>query len=198
VDILVGTQMVVKGLDFDNVALVGILDADAILGFTDFRVNERGFQLMEQVSGRAGRKDQQGRVLVQVRNPAHPVLLKVQQHDYKSFYQEEIEGRKQFFYPPFSRIINLLFRHKDADTVHAAAVYFAAQMKPFLENYIIGPAQPVVNRVRNLYLMELMLKLPKDSTIIQQAKQIIYTSTAMMHADKRFRSVQVVPDIDPV
>jgi primosomal protein N' (replication factor Y) (superfamily II helicase) len=197
-DILVGTQMVVKGLDFDNVALVGILDADAILGFTDFRVNERGFQLMEQVSGRAGRKDQQGRVLVQVRNPAHPVLLKVQQHDYKSFYREEIEGRKQFFYPPFSRVINLLFRHKDADTVHAAAFYFAAQMKPYLENYMIGPAQPVVNRVRNLYLMELMLKLPKDSNTIQTAKQIIYTSTAMMHADKRFRSVQVVPDIDPV
>ncbi len=197
-DILAGTQMVVKGLDFENVDLVGILDADAILGFTDFRVNERGFQLMEQVSGRAGRKDKQGKVLVQVRNPHHPVLLKVQQHDYTSFYDEEIEGRKQFFYPPFSRIINILFRHKDADIVNAAAVFFAAQMKPYLENYMIGPAQPVVNKVRNLYLMELMLKLPKDSTTIQQAKQLIHTSTAMMHADKRFRSVQVVPDIDPV
>ncbi len=198
IDILVGTQMVVKGLDFENVELVGILDADAILGFTDFRVNERGFQLMEQVSGRAGRKDIQGKVLVQVRNPHHPVLLKVQQHDYNSFYLEEIEGRKQFFYPPFSRIINLLFRHKDADTVNAAALFFAAQLKPYLESYMIGPAQPVVNKVRNLYLMELMLKLPKDSNTIQQAKQLIYTSTALMHADKKFRSVQVVPDIDPV
>ena len=198
VDILVGTQMVVKGLDFENVELVGILDADAILGFTDFRVNERGFQLMEQVSGRAGRKDIAGRVLIQVRNPQHPVLLKVQQHDYNSFYLEEIEARRQFFYPPFSRIINLLFRHKDADTVNAAAVFFAAQLKPYLQQYMIGPAQPVVNRVRNLYLMELMLKLPKDGTTIHHAKQLIYTSTAMMHADKKFRSVQVVPDIDPV
>ena len=198
VDILVGTQMVVKGLDFENVELVGILDADAILGFTDFRVNERGFQLMEQVSGRAGRKDIQGKVLVQIRNPHHPVLLKVQQHDYLGFYQEEIEGRRQFFYPPFSRIINILFRHKDADTVHAASVFFAAQLKQNLANYMIGPAQPVVNKVRNLFLMELMLKLPKDSTTIQQAKQLIYTATAMMHANKRFRSVQVVPDIDPV
>ncbi|MEP6748671.1 MAG: primosomal protein N' [Bacteroidota bacterium] len=198
IDILVGTQMVVKGLDFENVELVGILDADAILGFTDFRVNERGFQLMEQVSGRAGRKDVQGKVLIQVRNPLHPVLLKVQQHDYKSFYQEEIEGRRQFFYPPFSRIINILFRHKDADIVNAASLFFAAQMKPYLENYMIGPAQPVVNKVRNLFLMELMLKLPKDGATIQKAKQLIYTSTALMHADKRFRSVQVVPDIDPV
>ena len=198
IDILVGTQMVVKGLDFENVELVGILDADAILGFTDFRVNERGFQLMEQVSGRAGRKDTQGKVLVQVRNPQHPVLLKVQQHDYISFYQEEIEARRQFFYPPFSRIINILFRHKDADVVNAASLFFAAQLKPYLVNYMIGPAQPVVNKVRNLFLMELMLKLPKDSTTIQQAKQLMYTSTALLHADKRFRSVQVVPDIDPV
>ena len=197
-DIMVGTQMVVKGLDFDNVELVGILDADAILGFTDFRVNERGFQLMEQVSGRAGRKDMQGKVLVQVRNPAHPVLLKVQQHDYKSFYAEEIEARKQFFYPPFSRIINIVFRHKDADIVSAAAQYFASQLKPHIGNYMIGPAQPVVGKVRNLFLLELMLKLPKDTAIIQQSKQLIYTSTAMMHANKKFKSVQVIPDVDAV
>ena len=198
VDILVGTQMVVKGLDFENVDLVGILDADAILGFTDFRVNERGFQLMEQVSGRAGRKDTQGKVLVQVRNPQHPVLIKVQQHDYKSFYAEEIDARRQFFYPPFSRIINILFRHSRPEIVAAAAQFFAAQLSPHLGNYMIGPAPPVVNKIRNLYLMELMLKLPKDGVTIHNAKQLIYTSTAMMHADKKFRSVQVVPDIDPV
>jgi primosomal protein N' (replication factor Y) len=198
IDILVGTQMVVKGLDFDNVELVGILDADAILGFTDFRVNERGFQLMEQVSGRAGRKDIQGKVLVQARNPQHPVLLKVQLHDYKNFYQEEIEGRRNFFYPPFSRIINVLLRHKDADTVAAAAQFFAGQLRPYLDAYLIGPAPPVVNKVRNLFLMELMLKLPKDAATILQAKQLIYTSTVLMHADKKYRSVQVIPDIDPV
>ena len=196
IDILVGTQMVVKGLDFDNVELVGVLDADAILGFTDFRVNERGFQLMEQVSGRAGRKDLPGKVLIQVRNPHHPVLIKVQQHDYKGFYDEEIESRKQFFYPPFSRVINILFRHKDADVVSAAAQFFAAQLKPQFERYMIGPAQPVVNKVRNLFLMELMLKLPKDAAITQAVKHYIYTSTALMHADKKYRSVVVVPDVD--
>ena len=198
IDILVGTQMVVKGLDFDNVELVGILDADAILGFIDFRVSERGFQLMEQVSGRAGRRDLQGKVIIQVRNTSHPVLQKVQQHDYKGFYQEEIESRKQFFYPPFSRIINLLFRHKDAETVAGAASFFANQLRPYMGAYMIGPAAPVVNKVRNQFLMELMLKLPKDAALLQQCKHLIYTSTAMMHADKKYRSVQVVPDIDAV
>ncbi|MBS1566061.1 MAG: primosomal protein N', partial [Bacteroidetes bacterium] len=172
VDILVGTQMVVKGLDFDNVALVGILDADAVLGFVDFRVSERGFQLMEQVSGRAGRKELQGRVIIQVRNTNHPVLQKVRQHDYKGFYREEIEIRKQFAYPPFSRIINLLFRHRDMEVVAGAAQFFANQLKPYLGAYMIGPAAPVVNKVRNLYLMELMLKLPKDGVLLQQCKHL--------------------------
>ena len=103
IDILVGTQMVVKGLDFDHVDLVGILDADGLLHFADFRVNERAFQLMEQVSGRAGRKIASGKVLVQTSQPSHPVLEKVKQHDFKSMYTEELEKRKQFFYPPFSR-----------------------------------------------------------------------------------------------
>jgi primosomal protein N' (replication factor Y) len=153
---------------------------------------------MEQVSGRAGRKDRQGVVIIQARNTSHPVLQKVREHDYKGFYQEEIENRKQFSYPPFSRIINLLFRHKDINTVAAAAHFFAAQLKPYIGSYMIGPAAPVVNKVRNLFLMELMLKLPKDGTLLQQCKHLIYTSTALMHADKKYRSVQVVPDIDSV
>jgi primosomal protein N' (replication factor Y) len=197
IDVLVGTQMVVKGLDFEKVDLVGILDADAILGFTDFRVNERGFQLMEQVSGRAGRRGSQGLVLIQVRNPQHPVLLKVQQHDYRHFYEEEIEGRRQFFYPPFSRLINIRFRHKDLATVQAAAKSFAASLHPWLGIYLIGPAAPVVNKVRNMYLMELLCKLPKDAALLQQARGLLYTSTALLHAEKAFRMVQVIADMDP-
>jgi primosomal protein N' (replication factor Y) (superfamily II helicase) len=196
IDILVGTQMVVKGLDFENVELVGILDADAILGFTDFRVNERGFQLMEQVSGRAGRKDAHGKVLIQVRNIQHPVLQKVRQHDYKGFFFAEIEARKHFFYPPFSRVINITFRHKNLDVVNGAAQFFANQLKPHIAQFLVGPAQPVVNKIRNLFLMELMLKLPKDTNVINQCKHLIYTSTAFMHADKKYRSVQVIPDVD--
>src|SRR4029078_5422876 len=110
IDVLVGTQMVVKGLDFDNVDLVGILDAEGLLHFADFRVNERAFQWMEQVSGRAGRRESTGKAIIQTSNTNHPVLQYVKDHDYKKIYADEIEKRKQFFYPPFSRIINLTFR----------------------------------------------------------------------------------------
>ncbi|MBE7173271.1 MAG: primosomal protein N' [Williamsia sp.] len=198
IDILVGTQMVVKGLDFENVELVGILDADAILGFTDFRVNERAFQLMEQVSGRAGRKEKQGLVMIQVRNTAHPVLECVQQHDFKLFYKTEIDNRQRFFYPPYARLIKLTFKHKFNNIVVEAAEHYNSIVQPKWGKYLIGPAQPVVNRVRNQFLMELLFKLPKDSALISQAKQSIEESTAQLHQDKKFRSVAVIVDVDPL
>lgn len=198
VDILVGTQMVVKGLDFENVDLVGILDADAILGFTDFRVNERAFQLMEQVSGRAGRKDKQGLVLVQLRNTGHPVLQMVQQHDYKKFYEFETERRKSFFYPPYSRIIKITFRHKNREVVSGAASFFADLLKVKFDQYLVGPAQPAVNRVRNQYIMELLLKLPKDSALIISCKHNIHDAIVSMHQQKGYATVAVVPDVDAI
>ena len=196
IDILVGTQMVVKGLDFDNVNLVGILDADSLLSFADFRVNERAFQLMEQVSGRAGRKDGQAKVMIQVANTKHPVLQFVQQHNYKMFYDMEIEGRAKFFYPPYSRIILITFKHKLKEVVEAASRLFAAALKTEFEKYLVGPAEPVVNRVRNQFLMELLLKLPKDAPTIARCKHLIQEQTAILHNDKRFRSVVIIPDVD--
>ena len=198
IDILVGTQMVVKGLDFEHVALVGILDADAILGFADFRVNERGFQLMEQVSGRSGRKGEQGKVLIQVRNTAHPVLQFVQQHDYKAFATVELNNRQQFGYPPYTRLIQLRFRHKLPETVAAAARQFADWLKPSFGNYLVGPAAPVVNRVRNQYIMELLIKLPKDLHLLQQCKDQIQLLVAHLHQQPPFKSVVITPDIDPI
>lgn len=198
IDLLVGTQMVVKGLDFENVELVGILDADSLLHFADFRVNERAFQLMEQVSGRAGRKDKQGRVLIQVANIKHPVLEFVEQHDYKMFFDFEVMHRQRFAYPPFTRLILITFRHKMKDVVLATADKFAELLKQDFENYIVGPAEPVIARVRNQYLMELLLKLPKDTTTISRAKQTIKQMIAAMYQDRRFRSVVIIPDVDPV
>lgn len=198
IQILVGTQMVVKGLDFEHVALVGILDGDAILGFSDFRVSERGFQLMEQVSGRAGRKGKQGRVLVQVKNVQHPVLQFVQQHHYLQFYHFEMENRKSFHYPPFTRLIKLVFKHKQAEVVTAAAKFFAKGMAGIYAPYMIGPAAPAVNRVRNQYLMEILLKLPKDTQLIHACKHMIVQQTALLHQVKEFKSVVVTPDVDPV
>jgi primosomal protein N' (replication factor Y) (superfamily II helicase) len=198
IDILVGTQMVVKGLDFDNVDLVGILDADGLLHFADFRVNEKAFQLMEQVSGRAGRREATGHVLIQTSQPSHPVLQYVQQHDYKRMYVEEMEKRKQYFYPPFSRIIHIQFRHKLKGIVEQAALEFVAGLKNRYGDYITGPAEPVIGRIRNLYLMELLFKLPKDRVFLQKCKEAILEQIVVLHNDKRFRSVGIIPDVDEV
>jgi primosomal protein N' (replication factor Y) len=198
IDILVGTQMVVKGLDFEHVNLVGILDADGILNFTDFRVNERAFQLMEQVSGRAGRKDGKGKVLVQVSNTTHPVLQFVQQHNFEMLYSFEVENRKQFFYPPFSRLVQVTFKHKEQHVAEEAANIMLQGLKKSFEKYISGPAEPLVNRVRGQYLQELLLKLPKDSQLIDRCKQEIEQQTVIIQTNKRYRQVSIVPDVDPI
>jgi len=208
IDILVGTQMVVKGLDFDNVDLVGVLDADGLLHFAEFRVNERAFQLMEQVSGRAGRKPSfidtaeglrpAARVLVQTSQPGHPVLQYVQQHNYKRMYADEILKRKEFHYPPYTRIIQLMFRHKFREVTERAAHVFAQALKGSFGNYMIGPAEPVVGRIRNQYLNELLFKLPRDGKIIAQCKKAILEQVAILHQEKTFRSVTIIPDVDIV
>ena len=196
IDILVGTQMVVKGLDFEHVGLVGILDADSILSFADYRVSERAFQLMEQVSGRAGRKDGEGLVLIQVANTGHPVLGYVQAHDYKLFFSHEIAMRQQFQYPPYSRVIRMTFRHKDKDVVREAANFFANNLKKDFGAYLVGPAEPVIARVRNQYLMELLLKLPKDGHTIAFAKLVIQQQTGIVQNSRQWKSVVVIPDVD--
>ena len=195
-DILVGTQMVVKGLDFDKVNLVGILDADGLLSFADFRVNERAFQLMEQVSGRAGRKKIQGRVIIQATNVKHPVLQLVQQHDYKGFYQNEIVNRQQFFYPPYSRIVLLTLKHKDKTVVANAADKLAASLRQDLKEYIVGPAAPVIDRIRNQYLKEILIKLPKEYGMSMTYKKVIRNHINLLTGEKSFKSVHVVVDVD--
>jgi primosomal protein N' (replication factor Y) len=196
IDILVGTQMVVKGLDFDNVDLVGILDADGLLSFADFRVNERAFQLMEQVSGRAGRKDVFGKVMIQTIQPHHPVLQLVKEHDYKKMYADEVEKRKQFFYPPFSRLIHVTFKHKMKEVVEKAAHYYADGLKTKYGQFLVGPAEPIISRIRNQYLMELLLKLPRDARLISNCKQDMLEGVALLHQHKNFKAVTVVEDVD--
>jgi primosomal protein N' (replication factor Y) len=196
IDILVGTQMVVKGLDFEKVSLVGILDADGLLSFADFRVNERAFQLMEQVSGRAGRKDQQGRVMIQATQVNHPILKYVQQHDYKAMYDLELVNRKQFFYPPYSRTIQVTLKHKVKEVVDDAAHQLSVALQKHMANLVIGPAAPVVNRIRNQYLMELLIKLPLDTNLIQGYKRILKNEFNLLLAEKRFKSIAMIADVD--
>ena len=198
IDVLVGTQMVVKGLDFEHVNLVGIIDADGILNFTDFRVNERAFQLMEQVSGRAGRKDGKGKVLVQVNNVYHPVLQFVKLHDYKQLYHYEIESRKAYNYPPFFRIITLIFKHKEKHIAEEAASIMMQGLKTNFPNYLNGPAQPMVDRIRNKYIWEILIKLPKDTNLINQCKKEIMQQIIIIQSNKLYRSVTILPDAEPI
>jgi primosomal protein N' (replication factor Y) len=194
-DMLVGTQMVVKGLDFDKVSLVGILDADGLLSFADFRVNERAFQLMEQVSGRAGRKGAQGKVLIQTMNVKHPIIQFVQQHDYNAFFQFEIQSRKEFLYPPFSRLVNLTLKHKDKDTVKEASNKLAESLRLDFKDHIVGPATPVIGRMRNQYLMEIMIKMPKDGAV--KYKKVIQHHINLLLSEKKYKSITIIADVDP-
>lgn len=198
IDILVGTQMVVKGLDFEKVSLVGIIDADGILNFTDFRVNERAYQLMEQVSGRAGRKDGLGKVMVQVSNLQHPVLQFVQQHNFQALYQFEIENRQQFLYPPFTRLIQVIFKHKDKHIAEEAANIMQQGLLNQFGSYLNGPSQPIVDRIRNQYIWEILLKLPKDSRTVNNCKRAIHQQMIIIQSNKRYRSVHIIPNADPI
>ncbi|MEO6230160.1 MAG: primosomal protein N' [Ferruginibacter sp.] len=196
IDVLVGTQMVVKGLDFEKVSLVGILDADGLMSFADFRVNERAFQLMEQVSGRAGRKDEQGKVLIQATQVNHPVLKFVQEHDYKKMYDFEIINRQQFFYPPYSRTIQVTLKHKIKEVVDEAAERLGTALKHDMPGFVMGPAAPVVSRVRNQYRMELLIKLPLDMKQIQRYKQLIRNQFNLLLTQKQFKGVVMIADVD--
>lgn len=197
IDILVGTQMVVKGLDFEKVDLVGILDADGLLSFADFRANERAFQLMEQVSGRSGRKHSRGKVMIQALQVKHPILDLLTRHDYDSFFVAELNERREFGYPPFSRLIKITLKHKDRNKVSQAAAALATLFQQDLSGLVTGPAEPVIARIRNQYLMEFLIKLPKDHRL-PALKKVIVNHIQLLHSDKRFGSVTVITDTDPV
>ena len=168
IQVLIGTQMVTKGLDFDRVRLVGILDADRMIHFPDFRAIERAFQLMYQVSGRAGRREQLGRVMIQTSNPDQSVLYQIKNHDYLGFYYGEIRERERFKYPPFYRLIQVTLMDKDKGKVREAAVFFYKDIvKQLGANRIIGPVEPLIGRIRNHYLMEITIKIEKQESIFR-------------------------------
>jgi len=197
IDVLVGTQMVVKGLDFEHVDLVGIVDADSLLNFNQYRVNERAFQMMEQVSGRAGRKNDQGKVIVQLSQTNHPVVGFVKEHDYVAFYDFEINNRKHFAYPPFSRLMSILFKHKENHIAEEAANHFLKSLDASIQKTVMGPAQPIINRIRNKYIWELCVKITKQPQQLQIAKKQLLHFIQLIAVHPRYKSVQIIIDIDP-
>lgn len=197
IDILVGTQMVTKGLDFDNVSMVGILNADSMLNFPDFRSFERSYQLMAQVSGRAGRKNKRGKVIIQSQNPEHSIIQEVIANDFLSMYTNQLLDRKNFNYPPYFRLIEITVIHKDVDMVNASAKFLADALKKHFAKRVLGPEFPLVSRIRNLYHKNILLKIERESSVVQ-AKKVLTELLVKFKSTSDYKSVRVNIDVDPM
>jgi primosomal protein N' (replication factor Y) len=198
-DILVGTQMISKGLDFDRVSLVGIFDADRMIHFPDFRAAERAFQMLTQVSGRAGRREKKGLVLIQTNNTNQSLLHKVVSNDYMGYYNEEIKEREGYFYPPFTRVISITVKHEEQDKAEKAARWLADKLLEKLgKARVLGPEKGMVERVRNKFLFDILLKLEKDKLNIKAAKVFLQEQIDAVMTQREFRGVFVVVDVDAV
>ena len=196
-DILIGTQMVSKGLDFGEVTTVGVLNADTLLNFPDFRSDERAFNMLEQVAGRAGRRKEMGKVMIQTVDPGNEVLGFVKNHDFESFYRKEIEERSKYAYPPFTRIINLYIKNKDASTCDAAAVTFAMALRNVFGERVLGPEKPYVSRIATYYIQSIMLKMEAGASM-KQVKDILRQVFASISERKEIKSSIIYYDVDPV
>jgi primosomal protein N' (replication factor Y) len=194
--ILIGTQMVAKGLDFDNVSLIGVINADTLLNYPDFRAFERSYQLLAQVAGRAGRRDKQGKVCIQAYNDTHRIIKQVIENDYLAMYNDELLERKQFNYPPFTRLIFINVKHKDSNVLNIAAQSLANTLKAQLGNRILGPEQPMVARIRNYYIKQIIIKTEKNAPI-QKVKTILKDTIRHFNTQKDFKSVITQIDVDP-
>lgn len=196
--ILVGTQMVTKGLDFDSVGVVGVVNADTVLHYPDFRSGERAFNLLEQVAGRAGRrKDAPGRVLVQTYSPDHPVLGFVEHHDYAGYFAAQLAERRQFTYPPFSRVINIYVKHRERATADRIARSYAAQLRSLLGNRVSGPAEPPVSRVASMYIRLIMLRVETGASMAA-VRAILRKLYIDVQASPEMKGLQLYYDVDPV
>jgi primosomal protein N' (replication factor Y) len=198
-NILVGTQMVTKGLDFDHVSLVGIFNADRMIHFPDFRSYERAFQLITQVSGRAGRRNKAGKVVIQTANPEHPLLHTILTHKSEAFYHEQLTDRQAHGYPPYSRLLEIIVKHIDKKTCRAAADRLHAALRQALPDVrILGPGEPMISKIRNQYLLTVLLKIPRNSPRLAAIKAAVLVNVAEINEIKDFRSVRIILDADPV
>ena len=196
VQILVGTQMLTKGLDFKKVALVGVLNADPLLNFPEFRAHERSFQMLSQVAGRSGRFKEQGQVLIQSYTPEHPVLLQVINNDYEKLFSTQLRERKEYQYPPFFRLIRITLKSKDYYQVDQASQWLVNALNLSLQGSVLGPVDPTIARVRNLYHKQLLIKF-LDNASRNKVKEIVVSSLKSFEAIGAYRSIRVSIDVDP-
>ena len=197
IDILVGTQMLTKGLDFRNVNLVGIMNADSLLNFPDFRAHERSFQLLTQVAGRAGRTKKRGKVIIQSYNPNHRILQQVTTGDYNGMFQEQIYEREQYKYPPVNRIIKITFKHKDYNKLNDAAEWFAKSLRNSFGGNVLGPEYPPVARIRNQYIKNVIIKIGENYSLVK-TKNSIKRIEKSFNAISYYRGVRVIYNVDHI
>ena len=196
IDILIGTQMLTKGLDFDHVSLVGIINADALLNFPDFRSYERSYQLMAQVAGRAGRKNKQGKVLIQTYSANHDIIHAVQGNDYLSMYHSELLERKTFNYPPYCKLLSIIVSHRDYNLTNQAARELALVLRQSFSQNVLGPEYPAVSRIKNRYLKNILVKIGADLSL-NQSKMHILKVIDSVHKMPQYKSVRFTIDVDP-
>jgi primosomal protein N' (replication factor Y) (superfamily II helicase) len=196
-DILAGTQMIAKGLDFGRVSLVGILNADNLLFFPDFRAHERSFQLIFQVSGRAGRKFKRGKVVIQTGFPGHPVIKHITGNNPRQHFREQLAERRQFLYPPYVRLIKITVKDKNRELVEKAAAFLAANLRKKFGSRVLGPEFPLIGRIQNRYIMNILVKIEKRANL-PAARALISGEISALQSAPAFRSCQVYPDVDPV
>lgn len=195
IDIMVGTQMLAKGLDFDNVNLVGVLNADNSLYHPDFRAHERAYQMLTQLAGRAGRKEKKGKVVIQTYNPYHNVIQQVTNNDYEGMYKEQMYERHVFKYPPFYRLVRLSLRHREFDKLREASFWLYNNLSDQLAVPVLGPEEPAINRIRNQYIRVILIKIPQDKPLISTKKQI-QRILKSFEAIGGYRSVKVTINVD--
>jgi len=197
--ILVGTQMVTKGLDFDHVSLVGIFNADRMIHFPDFRSYERAYQLITQVSGRAGRRDKPGNVVIQTASPEHPLLQAILAHNFEEFYNGQLADRLEHNYPPFARLIELTVKHTDKKICNSLAATLAGILRSEMAGAkVMGPGEPMVAKIRNQHLMSLLVKIPRNSSQLADLKHKLLLHVQELLKDKAYRNARIVIDVDPV
>jgi primosomal protein N' (replication factor Y) (superfamily II helicase) len=195
-DILIGTQMVSKGLDFDHVRVVGIMNADNMMNFPDFRSFERSYQLIAQVSGRAGRKNNRGKVLVQTNNPEHPVIQHVLENSYKAFFMQQLRERQIFKYPPYYRLVKLTLRHKKLPLVNQASQMLAASLRKALGERVVGPEFPLIGRLYSLHQKCILVKIERDKHFTER-RNIMRSAIEGIMIHNEFKGLQIIPDVDP-
>lgn len=195
IDILVGTQMLSKGLDFENVGIVGIISADSLLNYPDFRSHERGFQLMMQAAGRAGRNKKQGKVIIQSSDPSQPIYNYILNYNYERFYNEQILERKLFRYPPFTRLISIVFKDKNENKVEKGSNRFASMIKPSLGHMVLGPNKPVISRIQQYNIREILLKLDIDMST-SKIRGFLKQVEVQLREDYEFKYLHIYYDVD--